>query len=474
MIIQEDNHVLIKSFLPNVIRPVELINACKFLSYDQGFQYLLGIELNNTIMTYHFYSLELKMIHSLNLTFNESENIPSISLIYPSALPVEVQLNKRSPGLISIPEKEGLFKTFNIPQIKKNPNKSELPFVEESYQFYVKKFQEHGNVLLATSSNNQIIEASLEETFFDENIKAHYLLEFYHKDLKKLDFHSQLVCYMALEEALGIKLKERVIALRMLFSEIERIIFHLKSTTQLLQLTSFKDEKLLAGLKVAQDLYHLITHKEQEESILCLGGIERNLPSSWIHQTYESIKFIDKQVQDFQLRLSSEQEFKNILSFGPINAIEAMKWGLSGVYLRASGVNFDLRKHASYYFYKELNLELSLGITGNGLARTQVAMGEVLSSLGIIVQIIDNLPLGRVKEDLSFDDFDEASLNQISAKSFVEAPEGMRCVVLKESGQLSLLNTKNNRLLACQEILKGRPVDEIDLIFHSFVLNQKD
>ena len=72
----------------------------------------------------------------------------------------------------------------------------------------------------------------------------------------------------------------------------------------------------------------------------------------------------------------------------------ALEYGLSGPSLRASGINYDLRKASPYYFYNDVDFEIPLGVNGHCYDRYLVRIEEIRQSLKIIVQVLDNLPFG--------------------------------------------------------------------------------
>jgi NADH:ubiquinone oxidoreductase subunit D len=64
--------------------------------------------------------------------------------------------------------------------------------------------------------------------------------------------------------------------------------------------------------------------------------------------------------------------------------------------MRASGLNFDLRKSQPFYFYKDIDFDIPVGINGTAYERYLIRYEEIFQSFRIITQVIDNLPLGEI------------------------------------------------------------------------------
>jgi NADH-quinone oxidoreductase subunit D len=88
---------------------------------------------------------------------------------------------------------------------------------------------------------------------------------------------------------------------------------------------------------------------------------------------------------------------QRLVDIGVVTAKDSMDWGFSGVMLRGSGINWDLRKSQPYEIYDKLDFEVPVGITGDCFDRYLIRINEMKQSLKIISQCIDNIPVGIVK-----------------------------------------------------------------------------
>jgi NADH:ubiquinone oxidoreductase subunit D len=83
-----------------------------------------------------------------------------------------------------------------------------------------------------------------------------------------------------------------------------------------------------------------------------------------------------------------------------VTAQVALEAGLTGPALRATGVNFDLRKSRPFYFYQDIDFDVPVGMYGHAHDRTLILIEECHQSLRILWQVLDNLPLGSIMIDL--------------------------------------------------------------------------
>jgi NADH-quinone oxidoreductase subunit D len=84
---------------------------------------------------------------------------------------------------------------------------------------------------------------------------------------------------------------------------------------------------------------------------------------------------------------------------GVLDIATALGYGVTGPSLRASGVNFDVRRHEPYSIYPQLDFEVPVETGGDAYARYRVRMREMSQSLKIIEQLIDKIPAGEWKSE---------------------------------------------------------------------------
>ena len=112
-------------------------------------------------------------------------------------------------------------------------------------------------------------------------------------------------------------------------------------------------------------------------------------------------------VEQFTLRLTEMEDMltenriwkQRLVDIGVVTQKDAYQWGFSGVMLRGSGVNWDLRKTQPYEVYSELNFNIPVGVNGDCYDRYLIRVFEMKESLKIIKQCLDKIPSGLVKTD---------------------------------------------------------------------------
>jgi NADH-quinone oxidoreductase subunit D len=91
--------------------------------------------------------------------------------------------------------------------------------------------------------------------------------------------------------------------------------------------------------------------------------------------------------------LTTNRIFKQrLVDVGVLSANDALSWGVSGVLLRATGVNYDLRKAQPYELYDSVRFDVPVGSNGDCYDRYLLRIEEMRQSLRIIKQIIDRMP----------------------------------------------------------------------------------
>ncbi len=224
--------------------------------------------------------------------------------------------------------------------------------------------------------------------------------------MDRLDYVSpmnQEHCYcMAVEKLLGCDVPLRARYIRVIFSELSRILNHtLNVTTQALDvgamtplLWMFEErEKIL-------EFYEGASGARFHSAYFRPGGVHQDIPAGMEH---DIVKFCDgfgQIIDDVESLLTENRIWKQrTVDIGVITADEAQAWGFSGPMLRGSGVAWDLRKSQPYEIYDSLDFDIPIGKNGDCYDRYLVRMEEMRQSLSIIKQCVANLPSGPVMTD---------------------------------------------------------------------------
>src|SRR6218665_565654 len=204
---------------------------------------------------------------------------------------------------------------------------------------------------------------------------------------------------LAVEKLLNIQIPIRGQLIRVLFSEIGRILSHLLNvTTQAMDVGALTPP--LWGFEEREKLmvfYERACGARMHAAYFRPGGVHQDLP----HELVEDIgKWIDpflKTVDDIDTLLTGNRIFKQRnVDIGVVSLDDAWAWGFSGVMVRGSGAAWDLRKSQPYECYADMDFDIPIGKNGDCYDRYLIRMIEMRESAKIMRQCVDRL-LGNAK-----------------------------------------------------------------------------
>jgi NADH-quinone oxidoreductase subunit C/D len=200
----------------------------------------------------------------------------------------------------------------------------------------------------------------------------------------------------AIEDMMGVEIPDRAKALRMVLAELSRVIDHLvcigTNAVDLGALTSFWF--CFEQRELVYTLFEKLCGARLTVSLTRIGGMAQELPVGWVTDCLETVKQISKNIEEVDRLLTKNKIWVDRTSVCPISPADAVAWGYTGPCLRATGVNYDIRKATPYYFYKDVDFEIPLGHRGDNYDRYLVRMEEMRQSLKIVEQVLNNLPSG--------------------------------------------------------------------------------
>ena len=222
----------------------------------------------------------------------------------------------------------------------------------------------------------------------------------------RLDYLSPLsnnVAYsMAVEKLIDLEVPVRARRIRVLVSELARISSHLLSIgTGALDLGAAT--VFFYTFQMREYLYNLfeeLTGTRLTTSYTRIGGVARDLPHGWTNKALEFLKDLEKTLDDVEGLLNRNRIWldRNV-GVGIITKEQALSYGLTGPNLRASGVDFDLRKQAPYLDYELFDFESVHGDRGDCMDRYLIRMAEMRQSIAISRQAIAEMPEGPINSD---------------------------------------------------------------------------
>ena len=205
---------------------------------------------------------------------------------------------------------------------------------------------------------------------------------------------------MAVEKLLGIEVPQRCHYVRVIMSEISRIGDHLTcvgaSAMELGAITVF-----LYMIKAREYLWELVekvTGARLTISFGRVGGIKADLPEDFAESCAAAFKETRKVIEESHGLLTRNRIFVDRLSgTGVISAEDAISYGITGPFLRSTGVDFDVRKDCPYAVYDQLDFDVPVGTTGDNMDRYLVRMEEMEQSMRIVEQALKEMPSGPVQ-----------------------------------------------------------------------------
>jgi NADH:ubiquinone oxidoreductase subunit D len=203
---------------------------------------------------------------------------------------------------------------------------------------------------------------------------------------------------LAVERLTRTKLTNRAKAIRMCFAELTRVLNHLLTVSCFAMdtgaLTPFlfafeEREKLMA-------FYERVSGARMHSAYFRPGGVSADLPAGLLQSIHAWSEQFASRIDEIEELLTTNRIFKQrLVDIGVISASDAIAWGVSGVLLRGSGINYDLRKAQPYELYDTVHFDVPVGSKGDCYDRYLLRIEEMRQSLRIIKQIIDNMPVGE-------------------------------------------------------------------------------
>jgi NADH-quinone oxidoreductase subunit D len=205
---------------------------------------------------------------------------------------------------------------------------------------------------------------------------------------------------MAIEKLMGITVPRRGQLIRVLYSEIGRILSHLLNvTTQAMDVGALTPP--LWGFEEREKLmvfYERASGSRMHAAYVRPGGVHQDLPQSLIDDIEGFCDFHPKVLDDIEGLLTDNRIFKQRnVDIGLLTLDECFAWGFSGVNLRGSGAAWDLRRSQPYECYSELDFDIPIGKNGDCYDRYLIRMEEMRQSVKIMQQCIKllNEPEGK-------------------------------------------------------------------------------
>ena len=208
---------------------------------------------------------------------------------------------------------------------------------------------------------------------------------------------------LSVEKLAGIEVPDRVKFIRVMLAEMFRINSHL-----LFLGTYIQDVGAMTPVFFAftdrQKIYTIIeaiTGARMHPAWFRIGGVAHDLPKGWQMLIKDNLlDWLPKRLNEYVKAALQNSILKGrTIGVAAYTTAEALNWGVTGAGLRATGLNFDLRKWRPYSGYENFEFEVPVGGNGDAYDRAMVRVEEIRQSLRIIEQCMNNMPEGPFKAD---------------------------------------------------------------------------
>nr|YP_010118027.1 NADH dehydrogenase subunit 7 [Phytophthora fallax]QPN54077.1 NADH dehydrogenase subunit 7 [Phytophthora fallax] len=225
---------------------------------------------------------------------------------------------------------------------------------------------------------------------------------------------------LAVEKLLNCDIPLRAQYIRVLFSEITRILNHLLAVCchalDVGAMTPYfwgfeEREKLM-------EFYERVSGARMHAAYFRPGGVNQDLPKGLLNDIYIFCDQFNTRLDEIEEMLTNNRIWKQrLVDIGIISAKDASNFGFSGVMLRGSGIMWDLRKTQPYEVYDQLEFDVPIGTNGDCYDRYLIRIEEMRQSIRIILQVLNKIPKGPVK----LDDKKISNPNRSQIKNSMEA-----------------------------------------------------
>ncbi|MGO9771615.1 MAG: NADH-quinone oxidoreductase subunit D [Roseiarcus sp.] len=229
---------------------------------------------------------------------------------------------------------------------------------------------------------------------------------------------------LAIERLLGVTVPRRGQLIRVLYSEIGRLLSHMASVNFFANdigamtpiLWGFEErEKMLA-------FYERASGARFHAAYFRPGGVHQDIPAKLVDDIYAFCDPFLKVCDDIDTLLIENRIFKQrLVDIGVVKLEDAWAWGFSGVMVRASGAPWDLRRSQPYECYEEMDFDIPVGKNGDCYDRYLIRMEEMRQAVRIIKQCCEKLNSAGGEGPVSTDDRKVAPPKRSEMKSSMEA-----------------------------------------------------
>lgn len=213
---------------------------------------------------------------------------------------------------------------------------------------------------------------------------------------------NNLAYSMAVEKLVDLDVPPRAQALRVILVELQRIASHLvwlgatglDLAAMSMFLYCFREREQIL------DIFELVSGQRMMSTYIRPGGVWRDVPVEFETAVRDFIRIFPKRIDQYESLLTKNPLFiDRMVDIGYLSREVALSYGVTGPMLRASGMDWDLRKARPYSGYEQYDFNVPVRTEGDTYARYLVRIDELRESLKIVEQALNKLPLGPVHSE---------------------------------------------------------------------------
>jgi len=213
---------------------------------------------------------------------------------------------------------------------------------------------------------------------------------------------NNLAYVMAVEKLVDLDVPARAQAIRVILAELQRLNSHLvwlgtsglDLAAQSMFLYCFREREIIL------DIFELVSGQRMMTTYIRPGGLWRDVPVEFETAVRDFLKIFPKRIDEYEALLTKNPLFMDrMMGIGHLTREDALSYGCTGPVMRASGVDWDLRKKRPYSGYEQYDFVVPTRTEGDNYARYLVRMEEMRQSVRIIEQAMNKLPMGPVRSE---------------------------------------------------------------------------
>jgi NADH-quinone oxidoreductase subunit D len=207
---------------------------------------------------------------------------------------------------------------------------------------------------------------------------------------------------LSVEKLAGIQVPERAEYIRVITAELTRLQNHASTIGFLTQEMGASGSPLMYSFREREkilDLFESLTGSRMMCNYMRFGGCRVDLPAGWLEQAKKVVAEFPRFLDEFERLLAgNEILLARTQGVGVLSRELAIQGGVTGPILRASGVNYDIRKVDKYGIYERFDFRVPVGEHGDVYDRYMIRMLEMRESLKILGQALRDIPSGPIMD----------------------------------------------------------------------------